>query len=147
MKKLKVIFVYFLDYLSREKGLDQNTINHHRFSLTKYINFLKENEIDSFSQVDEELINDYSAYLRKEGFSTGAIRKRLLVSVRVFHRFMASKGYTNDDITKTFRIDRRFPNYEKAKVRLFCKECINFRECEGKKWEECEYRGKLLKVV
>jgi len=146
VKKLKVIFVYFLDYLSA-KGLARNTINSYRCKMTKYIDFLKENEINSFSQVNEELINDYSAYLKKEGFSTGAIRKKLLVAFRVFHRFMSSEGYINEDISKNFRIDRRFPNYEKVRIRLFCKDCINFRECEGKKWEECKYRNELLKVI
>lgn len=157
MQKIKVIFIYFIDYLSIKKGLARDTVDYYRFNLMKYINFLKENEIYSFSQVNKESFNNYSAYLKREGLKTSSIYVNLL-AIKLFYRFMLSEDYINGDIGNLIEIPQR--NKERKKrnredklesphtgIRLFCKDCINSRECEGARWEECEYRDELLKVI
>ncbi len=149
MKKLKVIFIYFLDYLSVKKGLAQSGMDSYKYSLIKHINFLKENKVYSFARINKELINDYPAYLEKEGLKTRSIYGYLF-AIKVFYRFMFFEGYVNENISsliKTSRIDRRSFGHEKVRTRLFCKDCIDFRECKGKRWEECKYRDDLLKII
>lgn len=157
MKKLKIIFVYFLDYLSTERGLAQDTVSYYRFSLIKYINFLKENEIYSFEWINKEIINNYSAYLKKEGLKISTIYVNLL-AVKFFYRFMLTENYINEDIGNLIEIPQRIKEKKKRNredklkssytgIRLFCKDCINFGECEGTRWEECEYKLELLKVI
>ena len=158
MKKIKVIFVYFGDYLSIKKGLARDTVSYYKYNLVKYINFLKENEIHSFSQVNKESFNDYSAYLKREGLRTSSIYVNLL-AIKLFYHFMLSEDYINGDIGSLIEIPQRIKEKKKrkremrclshqiTKIRLFCKDCINFKECEGKRWGECKYRDELLKVV
>lgn len=155
MKKIKAVFVYFLDYLSA-KGLAQHTISCYRSGLIRYINFLRENEIYLFSQVNKELIDEYPAYLKKQGLKTDLIYGNLL-AIKLFYRFILSENYINEDIGNLIEIPQRIKGRKKRKrkdklefsegIRLFCKDCINFRGCRGERWEECEHRGELLRVI
>lgn len=157
MKKIKMVFVYFLDYLSVGKGLAKDTADYYRLNLIKYINFLKKNEIYSFSQVNKESFNDYSVYLKEAGLKTSSIYVNLL-AIKLFYRFMLSEDYINEDIGNLIEIPQRIKERKKRNredklesshtgVRLFCKDCIDFRKCKGRIWEECEYRGELLRVA
>jgi len=49
MKKLEETLECFLDYLSIERGLAQNTIISYKYDLIKYITFLKKKKISSFN--------------------------------------------------------------------------------------------------
>lgn len=40
----------------------------------------------------------------------------------------------------------RKKSYPKNEVRLFCKECVKFPECQGKNWDNCEFRKELFKI-
>ena len=62
MKKLEEILECFLDYLTIERGLAQNTIISYRYDLIKYINFLKKNKISSFNQTKKDLVNNYFVF-------------------------------------------------------------------------------------
>jgi len=103
--RIKVIFVYFLDYLSA-RGLDQDTVRAYGYNLKKHINFLsKENEIYSFGQINEEIINNYSIYLKEEGLNNRSIRKNL-EDIKAFYHFMLSEGYINVDISNLIELPR-----------------------------------------
>jgi integrase/recombinase XerD len=105
MKNLEKILGYFLDYLSVERGLAQNTIVSYRYDLTKYINFLKKNKINSFKEANKGIINDYSVYLRGKRLGINSI-SRNLVAIKVFYRFMLTEGFINEDISSLIEFPR-----------------------------------------
>ncbi|HDK25757.1 MAG TPA: site-specific tyrosine recombinase XerD [Candidatus Atribacteria bacterium] len=110
-KKLEEILEYFLDYLLVERGLAKNTIIAYRYDLIKYINFLKENKIRSFNHTSKELINNYFAYLKRDGLEINSI-SRNLVAIKVFYRFMLVESFIKEDISSLIefpRVSKRLP--------------------------------------
>lgn len=55
-------------------------------------------------------------------------------------------GIDGEKLGKTRR-DKVKKKVHKDRVRIFCKECVKFSECQGKNWDSCEFRGDLLKIV
>ena len=111
MKNLEEILGYFLDYLSVERGLAQNTIISYRYDLIKYINFLKKNKVQSLNQTSKGLINNYFVYLRKEGLEINSI-SRNLVAIKMFYRFMLAEGFINEDVSSLIefpRVSKKLP--------------------------------------
>ena len=111
MTNLEEILGYFLDYLSVERGLAQNTIISYRYDLIKYINFLKKNKIKSFNQTSKGLINSYSVYLKKEGLEINSI-SRNLIAIKMFYRFMLAENFINEDISSLIefpRVSKKLP--------------------------------------
>jgi len=104
MKKLEEILECFLDYLTIERGLAQNTIISYRYDLIKYINFLKKNKI-SFNQTKKDLVNNYFVFLRKKNLEINSI-SRNLVAVKMLYRFLLIEGFIKEDITGLIEFPR-----------------------------------------
>jgi len=112
MKKLEENLESFLDYLSIERGLAQNTIISYRYDLIKYIDFLKKNKISSFKQTNKDLINNYFVYLRGKNLEINSI-SRNLVAVKMFYRFLLMEGYIEEDVTGLIefpRVSKKLPH-------------------------------------
>ncbi len=105
MKKLEEILECFLDYLTIERGLAQNTIISYRYDLIKYINFLKKNNISSFNQTKKDLVNNYFVCLRKKNLEINSI-SRNLVAVKMLYRFLLTEGFIKEDITGLIEFPR-----------------------------------------
>ncbi|NCO23860.1 MAG: site-specific tyrosine recombinase XerD [Candidatus Infernicultor aquiphilus] len=105
MKKLEEILECFLDYLTIERGLAQNTIISYRYDLIKYINFLKKNKISSFNQTKKDLVNNYFVFLRKKNLEINSI-SRNLVAVKMLYRFLLIEGFIKEDITGLIEFPR-----------------------------------------
>jgi integrase/recombinase XerD len=129
MKKLKEIVECFLDYLSIERGLAQNTIISYRYDLIKYINFLTKNKIDSFKQTNRDLINNYFVYIRGKDLEINSI-SRNLVAVKMFYRFLLMEGYIDEDITSLIefpRVDKRLPHALSLREINLLLDKVNFK--------------------
>ncbi|GAG22149.1 unnamed protein product, partial [marine sediment metagenome] len=112
MKKLEETLEGFLDYLSIERGLAQNTIISYRYDLTKYISFLKKKKIISFNQTNKVLVNNYFVFLRGKGLEINSI-SRNLVAVKMFYRFLLMEGLIKEDITILIefpRVSKKLPH-------------------------------------
>ena len=112
MKKLEETLECFLDYLSIERGLAQNTIISYRYDLTKYISFLKKKKISSFNQTNKVLVNNYFVFLRGKGLEINSI-SRNLVAVKMFYRFLLMEGLIKEDITSLIefpRVSKKLPH-------------------------------------
>lgn len=105
MKKLEEFLECFLDYLTMERGLAQNTIISYRYDLIKYINFLKNNNINSFNQTKKDLVNNYFVYLRKNNLEINSI-SRNLVAVKMLYRFLLTEGFIKENITGLIEFPR-----------------------------------------
>ena len=112
MKKLEETLECFLDYLSIERGLAQNTIISYRYDLTKYISFLKKNKITFFTKTNKILVNNYFLFLRGKGLEINSI-SRNLVAVKMFYRFLLMEGLIKEDITSLIefpRVSKKLPH-------------------------------------
>lgn len=106
-----------MNYLSVEKGLAKNTINAYGRDLTKFINYLEENKINSFSQSKRNNVSNFMLYLKDKGLSSNSIA-RALVAIKVLYRFLVNEKYLKDDVTSvlsTPKLWRRLPEVLDAK--------------------------------
>ena len=112
MKKLEENLESFLDYLSIERGLAQNTIISYKYDLIKYVTFLKKKKISSFNQTNKVLINNFFVYLRGKSLEINSI-SRNLVAVKMFYRFLLMEGLIKEDATSLIefpRVSKRLPH-------------------------------------
>ncbi|WP_460845681.1 site-specific tyrosine recombinase XerD [Nocardioides ultimimeridianus] len=86
----------YLDHLTVEKGVADNTLKSYRRDLRRYLQFLAEAGIDDLDAVTEQTVTDFKARLSQGDADHPALTAssvaRTVVAVRGFHRFAASDG-------------------------------------------------------
>jgi integrase/recombinase XerD len=97
----------FLSYLVVEKGSSKLTIEAYGRDLTRYLSWLAEQGIREVDRIDRDAISGYLIELR-EAIPAPAVtsQKRLVSSLRGFHRFCLREGITSGDPTTTLRLPR-----------------------------------------
>jgi len=95
----------FLSYLSVERGLAENTISAYRRDLNKYIEYLKQNNINSFGKSQRSNITNFMFYLKDKGLSSNSI-SRALIAIKVFYRFLVNEGYLKNDISSIISLPK-----------------------------------------
>jgi len=88
----------FLDYVRSEKGLSSNTIQAYGSDLSSFFQFLDGKKIP---EVKEENILRFLARKKSGGYASSTLC-RLLVSLKVFYRFLKREGITEKDIGRYF---------------------------------------------
>ena len=83
----------YIAYLRIEKGSSQRTIEAYEADLERYRDFLASQDVFNLSEVTRELIVEYESFLFKENFAASTVSRRIS-SVKGFHRFCVSEGYT-----------------------------------------------------
>ena len=90
----------FLDYITLERGLSENTRLAYGADLRSFLDFLDARKIESLNAVSRQLILDYLMDLRDRGIGTNSISRRL-VSIKVFFRYLQQEGLLSRNITDT----------------------------------------------
>ena len=101
----------FLDYLTVEAGLSDNTILAYGRDLKSFLTFCKSNEIKHLQQIEPTLIRRYMRILTQSQMGEGSI-KRSLVAIRMLLRFAKLTGLVEDDfagIIESPKIWQRLP--------------------------------------
>ncbi|MFZ2147541.1 MAG: site-specific tyrosine recombinase XerD [Sedimentisphaerales bacterium] len=88
----------FLDYLTVEAGLSNNTVLAYGRDLRSFLKHCKSNKICELRQIKPTLIQNYLRILTQEQKSESSI-KRSLVAIRMFLRFGKLTGLVEDDLT------------------------------------------------
>jgi integrase/recombinase XerD len=88
----------FLNYMSVEAGLSDNTILAYGRDLKSFTEYCKAKKIGHLKQIKPALIYDFIHVLTKEQKSEGSI-KRSLVAIRMFLRFAKLTGLIEKDFT------------------------------------------------
>lgn len=88
----------FLNYLTVERGLSQNTIVSYRRDLNKYINYLESKKIDSLENTDRSTVLSFVLNQKDKGLSVNSIARNL-VAIKVFYRFLFRERFIKDDPT------------------------------------------------
>jgi integrase/recombinase XerD len=93
----------YLDHLTVERGLSENTLDAYRRDLRRYVGFLEHRDVRSLRDVDERTIRSFVASLSASthGPEAASYRAtsvaRTLSAVRSFHRFLLREGVTERD--------------------------------------------------
>lgn len=82
----------FINYISVEKGLSQNSISSYKRDIIKYLEYLKNIDIKSVDEVKRENITNYLNTIRKRGYSSTTVA-RYVSSIRSFHKLLLREGY------------------------------------------------------
>lgn len=102
----------FLNFLSVERGLSQNTIYSYRVDLIKFISFLKRRHINSMDIVKKDDLTGYLLYLKDRGLSANSI-SRNLASIKTFYKFLVNEGYVKKNVAgilESPRLWKKLPN-------------------------------------
>ena len=93
----------YLDHLTVERGLSENTLDAYRRDLRRYVGFLARREVLDPKDVEEPAVRSFVASLSASthGPDDAPYRAtsvaRTLSAVRSFHRFLLREGVTADD--------------------------------------------------
>jgi integrase/recombinase XerD len=101
----------FLDYLTVEAGLSDNTILAYGRDLKSFLTFCKSDKIKHLQQVEPAIIRHYMRVLTQSQMGEGSV-KRSLVAIRMFLRFAKLTGLIQDDfvgILESPKIWQRLP--------------------------------------
>ena len=88
----------FINYLSVEKQLAQNSLLAYDSDLKKYTAFLESKKIKSFNQISRNHITQF-LFHEKERKQEASSIARALVAVKLLHRFLVKEGQLKEDIT------------------------------------------------
>jgi integrase/recombinase XerD len=86
----------FLDYLSVERGLSNNTIISYRQDLNTYANFLKKLSVDNLTKTTKNDIVNFMLNQKDSGLSANSIARRL-AAIKIFYRFLVREKLLNQD--------------------------------------------------
>jgi integrase/recombinase XerD len=97
----------FLSYLVVERGSSELTIEAYERDLRRYLIWLNEQGVADPDEIRRELITDYLIELQaKTPPPAPASQKRLVSSLRSFHRFCVREGFAVADPTATLRLPK-----------------------------------------
>ena len=88
----------FLDYLTVEAGLSDNTVLAYGRDLKSFLEYCKKQKLSRLQQVKPPIIHEYLKFLSKKQRSEGSV-KRSLVAIRMFLRFAKLTGLLENDFT------------------------------------------------
>jgi integrase/recombinase XerD len=82
----------FLNYVTVEKGLAKNTLEAYGRDLTRYLDFLTGVSINAPDKITPADILRFLGRLKEDGLAPRS-RARVLVSLRMFHKFLIADGH------------------------------------------------------
>ncbi|MFA5411140.1 MAG: site-specific tyrosine recombinase XerD [Candidatus Omnitrophota bacterium] len=88
----------FLNYLSVERGLSQNTINSYREDLNAYMNFVQDQRIEILSKTTKSTVTDFMFFQKGKGITPNSVARRL-AAIKSFYRFLVRERVLKADPT------------------------------------------------
>lgn len=95
---MKKLIEEFLNYLSVERGLSDNTLCSYRNDLNKYLQSLNKRAISDIQLTTRDDITRFIMRQKDAGISTSSIG-RYLASIKGFYRFLVLERYIKTDIS------------------------------------------------
>ncbi len=112
----------YLSYISLMKKLSANTVFNYQKDLENYLNYLKENNIKSFMEVDIRFLDEYFKYLSKKGLTSRSIGRHI-TAIREFHKYLLREGKIKknvlediDNIKQSKYLPTVLKDYEMEKI-------------------------------
>jgi integrase/recombinase XerD len=89
----------FLNYLTVEAGLSDNTVLGYGRDLKSFLEYCKVNKVNELRRIEPVLVQNYLRKLSKEQQKSESSIKRALVAIRMFLRYGKLMGVIDDDLT------------------------------------------------
>ena len=89
----------FLAWLELERGLSANTIAAYGRDLAQYAQFLKQQGVDAWTEVDESAVSAWNAHLSEAEYARSS-QARKLSAIRMLARHLVREGIRKDDFTE-----------------------------------------------
>ena len=100
----------FINYLSVEKGLAQNSLLAYESDLKKYADFLDDKKIGSFKHVTRNHVTQFLFHEKQRKQEASSIA-RALVAVKLLHRFLVKEGQLSEDITSVLEAPKLLKHF------------------------------------
>ena len=100
----------FINYLTLERKLSNNTIESYSFDLIKFNDYFKNSNI---KKINEDDITSYLEYLNKEEKLSERSIERHLTTIRSFYKYLIKNDFIKIDITKNIdnlKLGKYLPN-------------------------------------
>ena len=98
MKSPEEILRIYLDYLTVERRISENTRESYNFDLVQFFKFLKNKKINDLSNVKRQTILDFLLELLKENRAPSSLA-RMRSAIRSFFQFLTLEGYIDTNPT------------------------------------------------
>lgn len=95
---MQALIDQFMDYVSLERGLSDNTRKAYRADLLALAGFLESHRVASFNAVERKHILDFLMAEKSRGLSVNSISRRL-VAVKVFFGWLQQEGMLDRNVT------------------------------------------------
>lgn len=109
---MKELIDEFINYLSVERGLSNNTLLSYRRDLTKYAKYLSHQNRTSVDAVKREQVISFMQKQKEGGLSATSI-SRSLSAIKMFHRYLTRERLAKEDPTsllETPKLWKRVPD-------------------------------------
>lgn len=103
----------FITYLIAEKNASPYTIKNYRSEIGQFVDFLREEGIDSWDGVDRHVLRRYLASLQSQGYVKASVSRRIS-ELRSFCRYLVREEILDRNPVRAIsspKIPRRLPNY------------------------------------
>lgn len=103
----------FLEYLAYQKDYSDKTIESYRREIDHFIGFMKEEELNSFQEVQYRFLRGYLTKLYESNLSKSSINHKMS-SLRSFYRYLMKKGVVNDNpflLIESQKLPQRNPDF------------------------------------
>ncbi|HET7852926.1 MAG TPA: site-specific tyrosine recombinase XerD [Candidatus Methylomirabilis sp.] len=110
MRELQAYVDEFLNVMTVERGVADNTLTAYSRDLQRYLAFLQKTgdrglETGDWSKVSLSHLQAFLVSLRDSGLAPTSVA-RAISALRSFHRFLAAEGYVRSDPTSLLRVPR-----------------------------------------
>jgi len=95
----------FIDYLVIERQVAKNTVEAYQRDLLRYIAFLSDQSLHSFSQITHQVVFQFIELLHGLHLGSSSI-SRNLSAVRAFHRYAVGEGLYDQDPTENISVPK-----------------------------------------
>jgi len=123
----------FINFLSVERGLANNTLLAYRRDLNQYIRFLSKKKIITPAQVKRDDITAHMYDQKQKGLTASSI-SRSLAAIKMFHRFLVRERLAKEDPTnlvETPKLWKRVPEVlSGAEIEAM------ITASQGRKWQQ-----------
>lgn len=130
---MKELIDDFINYLSVERGLANNTILAYRRDLSKYTRYLFKKDMSNADQVKRE---DITAFMHKQkdgGLSAASIA-RSLAAIKMFHRFLVRERLAKEDPTNLLETPKLWKRIPDVLSSLEIEAMI--KASQGRRWQD-----------
>lgn len=95
---MREVIEEFINYLSVERNLAQNTLLSYRRDLNKYFEFLEDRKIEMPDKISKDDITSFMLSQKDKGLSVTSV-SRALAAIKMLHRFILREGFSHSDPT------------------------------------------------